>query len=92
MGERRAEEGAVSYGNRFVRGLGLELAYFSGYARLAESRSGGAELVASAAVFGTTAAAALGVSCVGFGFTWVQATKQTRISNAALITRCIINS
>jgi peptidoglycan/xylan/chitin deacetylase (PgdA/CDA1 family) len=45
VGERRAEEGAVSHGNRFVRGLGLELAYFSGYARLAEWRSGGAGVI-----------------------------------------------
>src|SRR5258708_17471421 len=32
----------VSYGNRFVNGLRLELAYFSGYARLTEWRTGDA--------------------------------------------------
>jgi peptidoglycan/xylan/chitin deacetylase (PgdA/CDA1 family) len=35
----------VSYGNRLVNGLRLELAYFSGYARLAEWRTGGAGVV-----------------------------------------------
>jgi peptidoglycan/xylan/chitin deacetylase (PgdA/CDA1 family) len=35
----------VSHGNRFVDGLRLELAYFSGYARLAEWRSGGAGVI-----------------------------------------------
>lgn len=33
---------ALSSGNRFLRGVGLRLAYFSGYARLMERRSGGA--------------------------------------------------
>jgi peptidoglycan/xylan/chitin deacetylase (PgdA/CDA1 family) len=39
------KESAVSDGNRFVNGLRLELAYFSGYARLAERRSGGAGVI-----------------------------------------------
>jgi len=35
----------VSYSKRFVNGLRLELAYFSGYARLAELRAGGAGVI-----------------------------------------------
>jgi peptidoglycan/xylan/chitin deacetylase (PgdA/CDA1 family) len=35
----------VSYRNRLVNGLKLELAYFSGYARLAEWRTGGAGVI-----------------------------------------------
>jgi peptidoglycan/xylan/chitin deacetylase (PgdA/CDA1 family) len=33
---------ALSSGNRFLRGVGLRLAFFSGYARLMERRAGGA--------------------------------------------------
>lgn len=45
MCEGRAKGRAVSTGNRFVNGLRLELAYFSGYARLAEWRAGGAGVI-----------------------------------------------
>jgi peptidoglycan/xylan/chitin deacetylase (PgdA/CDA1 family) len=36
---------ALSSGNRFLGGVGLRLAYFSGYARLMQRRSGGAGVV-----------------------------------------------
>jgi peptidoglycan/xylan/chitin deacetylase (PgdA/CDA1 family) len=46
MGDGLPPKGsAVSNGNRSVNGLRLELAYFSGYARLAEWRSGGAGVI-----------------------------------------------
>jgi peptidoglycan/xylan/chitin deacetylase (PgdA/CDA1 family) len=46
MGDGLQPKGAaVSNDNRFVNGLRLELAYFSGYARLAEWRSGGAGVI-----------------------------------------------
>jgi peptidoglycan/xylan/chitin deacetylase (PgdA/CDA1 family) len=38
-------DAALSSGNQFLSGLGLELAYFSGYARLIERRSGGAGII-----------------------------------------------
>jgi peptidoglycan/xylan/chitin deacetylase (PgdA/CDA1 family) len=38
----RVEGAALSSGNQFLSGLGVRLAYFSGYARLMERRTGGA--------------------------------------------------
>jgi peptidoglycan/xylan/chitin deacetylase (PgdA/CDA1 family) len=41
-GNGRVEGVALSSGNQFLASVGLQLAYFSGYARLMERRSGGA--------------------------------------------------
>jgi len=41
-GNGRIEGVALASGNRFLTGVGLRLAYFSGYARLMERRAGGA--------------------------------------------------